>query len=76
MEFLVAKVHFVNGDVMEIPLTFGYLERVALLKDQGFEGKELVHRLLSDDWATPPATVELVGETADGAVVGLVIPYE
>ena len=76
MAGLVAKVHLVNGDVMEIPLSFEYLDSLRRLEEQGLKGKSLIHALLTDDWATRPAIVELVGETADGASVSISIPYE
>ena len=73
--FLVARVHLANGDRMEIPLSFNYLESLHVLKARGLTGKKLVHALLTGDWATPPAEVELLGETADGVAVRISIPY-
>ena len=73
--FLEAKIHLQNGDLMKIPLSFEYLDSFRVLAAQGLRGKRLVHALLTRDWATPPAVVELFGETADGVAVSICIPY-
>ena len=45
------------------------------LQGQGFEGRALIDRLLTDDWAAPPLFVTLSG-TVRGASISVRIPYD
>jgi hypothetical protein len=38
-------------------------------------GKELIHGLISDDWAAPPTFLTITATTADGKRVRISIPY-
>jgi len=48
-----------------------YLSKYKSLAVQGYEGKALVHALLTDDWGAPPMRVRIL---EDGLQVA-VIPY-
>jgi len=45
------------------------------LKEQGYEGKYLVHELITDDWGTPPLYVKILGKTLKGQAINEHIPY-
>lgn len=49
--------------------------KLGALRAEGFEGKELIHRLLTDDWAAPPLFVTLTG-TVRGKPFNVRIPYD
>ena len=38
-------------------------------------GKELIHQLVSNDWAAPPTALEIVATTDDGQKVRITVPY-
>jgi hypothetical protein len=43
--------------------------------ESGLEGRDLVHELLTDDWAAPPRGIHITGTTADGETVDLMLDY-
>jgi hypothetical protein len=72
------EVHLVDGSLMDIPESnpdrfFVKLER---LKAQGLEGKELVNKLITDDWGAPPISVVVKGRMEDGEVFSFTLPYD
>jgi hypothetical protein len=53
-----------------------FLNRLADLEARGYNGKELIHALITDDWAAPPVVVTVDGTDADGRQVQRVLPYD
>jgi hypothetical protein len=69
---VLVKIDFVNGDFHEFAKGAEFLLDVSSLQAQGLSGKQLIHRLLKDDWAAPPRVVEIEAPTMD---VLITIPY-
>ncbi len=63
-------IRFVDGSLQEFSETKEFLSRLAELKEQGYEDKELIDRLITDDWGAPPVFVEI-----KGSEINLQIPY-
>ena len=63
-------IRCVDGSLQEFTETKEFLLRLSELKDQGYEGKSLIDRLITDDWAAPPVFVEV-----KGSEINLKIPY-
>jgi len=63
-------IRFVDGSLQEYTETKDFLLRLSELKEQGYEGKDLVNRLITDDWGAPPVFVQIKGSEID-----LQIPY-
>jgi len=63
-------IRFVDGSLQEFSETKEFLLRLAELKEQGYEDKELIDRLITDDWGAPPVFVEI-----KGSEINLQIPY-
>lgn len=58
-------IRFVDGSLQEFTETKSFLLRLAELKEQGYEGKNLVNELITDDWGTPPLFVQIMGSGID-----------
>ena len=69
------SIRFVNGSLQEYPESKELLSRFTKLQKQGYEGKELINTLITDDWGVPPLSVEIVGKAPDGSDVNLQIYY-
>ena len=63
-------IRFVDGSLQEVTETKDFLLRLSELKEQGYEGKDLINRLITDDWGAPPVFVQIKGSGID-----LQIPY-
>lgn len=63
-------IRFVDGSLQEFTETNEFLLRLSELKEQGYEGKGLIDRLITDDWGAPPVFVEI-----KGSEINLQIPY-
>jgi hypothetical protein len=75
MNTIRVSVRLVDGGMTEFSKGTEFLRELRLLQSQGFSGKELVHRLLTDDWGTPPLVVEISGKNPDGTIFEVRIPY-
>ena len=60
----------INGDSQSFEGEH-YLRTYESLVGQGYAGKQLIHKLLTDDWAAPPRLVKIM----DGEKVVATIPY-
>lgn len=70
-------IRTVNGDLQEYEDPGSSLvQKLIALQNEGYNGKQLIDLLISDDWGPPPLTVEIKGKSVDGAKVNVVIPYE
>ncbi|MCW8825452.1 MAG: hypothetical protein OQK78_03410 [Gammaproteobacteria bacterium] len=65
----------VDGGVQEFTEGDSFITRLHLLQKSGYEGKELVHELITDDWGAPPVYVEITGTTSEGENINARIPY-
>ncbi len=65
----------VDGGLQEFTESDEFLTRMNTLIQQGYEGKELVHELITDDWGAPPVYIEITGYTSKGISVNERIPY-
>ena len=63
-------IRFVDGSLQEFTESKDFSLRLSELKGQGYEGKDLVDRLIADDWGAPPVSVQIKGSGID-----LQIPY-
>lgn len=71
---LNACAYLVNGSMLDMGTVSR--QRLQRLQAEGFEGCELIHELITDDWGAPPRYVELVGTNDDGESLRIVIHYE
>lgn len=75
MSTVKVSVRLVDGGLIEFTKASGFLHELQSLQSQGYTGKELVHRLLTDDWGTPPVAIEISGQSPDGQNFEVRIPY-
>lgn len=73
---ITVKIPTVDGGLMEFTESDSIVARLTSLRADGYEGKELIHALLTDDWGPPPRGVQLEGRLEDGTRVDEYIPYQ
>jgi hypothetical protein len=61
------EVRLADGAYHEFSGEAGLHARLLALQAEGFQGRELVARLLPNDWSAPPTVVTLFGSDAAGA---------
>ncbi len=76
MSSIHVSVQLVDGGLQEFQEGPAFLVRLRALQARGVEGKQLIHQLLSDDWAAPPTVVIIAGKGTDGRPIDEIrIPY-
>jgi hypothetical protein len=73
---IIVKVYLVDGSYSEWQAQASILQEHDELVRQGYGGKQLIHRLISDDWGPPPRSVVLAGVAEGGRRVEITIPYD
>lgn len=73
---VVVFAQLVDGSVLEYEADANLLMALKRLRSEGYEGKHLVHKLLTDDWGPPPRYVEIREHGPDGKSTNTRIPYE
>jgi hypothetical protein len=73
---ITVKVYLVDGGYNEWQAQPSIMREHDELVRQGLGGKELIHRLISDDWGPAPQRVVLSGPAGDGRRVEIVIHYD
>lgn len=68
-------IRFVDGSLQEFEEDDNFLAKLNALQNAGYKGKQLVNKLITDDWGPPPVLIEIKGKKADGSSVDLRIPY-
>lgn len=63
-------VRFVDGSVQDMTHGEDFPLRLHTLQAEGFEGKRLIHALLTDDWEPSPLGVDIQSDSLQ-----LWIPY-
>lgn len=66
----------VDGGLLEYHIDAGVVERLRKLERAGYEGKQLINKLLTDDWGAPPVTVTISGADPGGKFVRVVLEYD
>lgn len=66
----------VDGGLLEYDVDAGVVARLRELQRAEYKGKELIHRLLTDDWGPPPILVTISGTGSDGKPVTIRLPYD
>ena len=69
------KISFVDGSFHEFEEDNRFGEELIELQEQGYEGRELIHALLSDDWGPQPTFVMIKRTLANGKNSDISIPY-
>jgi len=69
------SITFVDGGFQEYSESNELLSRFMELQNQGYEGKELINALISDDWGSPPLSVHIKGKLPNGSEIDVQIPY-
>lgn len=70
------RVQTVDGGLKEWDEEDAFVERLRRLRRLGFDGKSLVHTLITDDWGAPPTHIRVEGRLQDGSTVKESITYE
>ena len=65
------SISFVDGSRQDFDEDDSFVQRLRSLQKQGLEGRELIDKLISDDWGPPPRFVTIHGPDVD-----LTIPYK
>jgi hypothetical protein len=71
---LKVEVSLADGGAMDWAVPDATYTRLLELRRDGWEGRELIDTLLTDDWAAPPSGVRLVGTLKDGTEIDEYIP--
>jgi len=70
------KNYFVNDTYREFEENDpDFIKHLEKLLQMGFEGKELIDTLITDDWGAPPLTVKLEGTNSKSENINLSVPY-
>jgi hypothetical protein len=69
------SIRLADGGLQEFTKGARFVRELRSLQSQGFVGKELIHRLLTDDWAAPPTVVVISWKSDDDTHVEERIPY-
>ena len=69
------SIRFVDGSFQEYSESSDFLSKLTELQNQGYEGRELINALITDDWGAPPLSVQIKGKRPDESEVDLQIPY-
>ncbi len=75
MSTITITVRHVDGSMSEFEMPGSLLADLRRLRGEGYEGRRLIHALLTDDWGPPPRFVDISGEV-DGRAVAERIPYD
>ena len=75
MSTIRVSIPLVDGGLIEYDEGPEFMDKLHSLQSQGFIGKQLVQRLITDDWAAPPLSVEICGKEVDGTSFEIRIPY-
>ena len=75
MNTIKVSIRLADGGLQEFNRDSDFLQQLRSLQSQGFSGKQLVHRLLTDDWAAPPTVIEISGMDSEGKNFEIRIPY-
>ncbi len=70
------SIRLVYGSLDEYSEGDEFISNLNLLQSEGYEGRSLIHELITDDWSAPPIVVDISGETSKGIKVNVKIPYE
>lgn len=70
------SVRLVNGNGQTIFQPQSFIDRYDSLRQEGIEGNDLVHELLTDDWGVPPTSLEIEGQRSDGTPFHASLSYE
>ena len=76
MATLKVSVRLVDGALQEFSESLEFYKKYLRLKSADVSGKELIHQLISDDWAAPPCAVYISGISERGEKIDIQIPYE
>lgn len=69
------SISFVDGGLQELSKNNAFGERLLQLQNRGYEGKQLIHALLTDDWGPPPTVITIKGKLNSGKRIDISIPY-
>ena len=75
MNTIKVSIRLADGGLQEFKRGSDFLQELRSLQSQGFSGKQLVHRLLTDDWGAPPTVIEISGKNSEGKNFEIRIPY-
>ncbi|BCV58979.1 hypothetical protein [Shewanella algae] len=73
---ILVSISLVDGGLQEFEESDSFLQRLDQLKSEGYEGKSLIHELITDDWGAPPLYVKISGKTSQGQEINEHIPYQ
>lgn len=69
-------IRFVDGGIQEFDEGLSFLKKLSDLKKIGYDGKDLIHALLTDDWGPPPSHINIKGKSETGKKIDITIPYK
>ncbi|HWP20272.1 MAG TPA: hypothetical protein VNO84_14175 [Burkholderiaceae bacterium] len=72
---VVVFAQLVDGSAQEFEAGAELPAQLRNLRSMGLEGKQLIHKLITDDWGPPPRFVEIKEYGEDGTFNTTRIPY-
>ncbi|CAG9933275.1 hypothetical protein [Candidatus Nitrotoga arctica] len=75
MNAIQVSIRLVDGGMQEFTCGHELLHKLHSLQSQGLAGKQLIHRLITDDWGAPPVLVEIKDIGLNGESLAIRIPY-
>jgi hypothetical protein len=75
-KMIQVSISLVDGGLQEFEENDSFANRLDKLKSQGYEGKSLIHELITDDWGASPLYVKISGTTTKGQEINEHIPYQ
>jgi hypothetical protein len=64
-----------KADKKNTMMIYGWLEDNNSFSVSPISGKELIHKLWTDDYAMPPKSLIFTAKTADGKKVTIIVPF-
>ncbi len=70
------RIYHVDSSMSEWEEDEAIIDTLNELMALGYEGKELVNQLLTDDWGAPPRSVILTGTRENGEEINIALKYQ
>lgn len=70
-----AEAHLRDGGLAEFNLPDSSIQKVERLRQDEYSEREIIHQLLTDDWAAPPLYVELIQHAGTPQAVRIRLRY-
>jgi hypothetical protein len=72
---ITIQTFYIDGSFSEFTIHEDIVQQLVFLKNQGYQGKELIHCLLTNDFSARPTSVNISGKLKNGTAIKETIYY-